>query len=154
MTRNATRATGTHPCSLFTVDTLPSRMVRTTSFVLRNSNVPNTVRANKRNTFVTQFSFFLRGPVDAYIFSVITTKLTRETAENVSICPTLSRIYVISVVQNVAKVFMHVMTRSMSGVHLTNNGNTCVIRQIFVIITAVVRTSVSIGAGFLTVLGS
>ncbi len=58
------------------------------------------------------------------------------------------------VVKKVAKVFIIIMTATRSVVHLTYRGNTCVTRNMLVIITAVVRTSVDMGAGFLTVLGS
>lgn len=70
-----------------------------------------------------------------------------------TMCPTLPRISLIAVVKNVAEVLTTMTNRPVLGVNL-QSGDTWYIRNMFVAITAVVRTSVDIGAGFLTVLGS
>lgn len=110
---------------------------------VRNSSVPKNVRATKRKTVV----LYVR------MLSVRNTQLTRSTAEQVRICPTLARISVVKLVSSSAIVLITFIRRRILGA-TRNRLRAWVTRQIFVAITAVVRTSVEIGAGFVTVLVS
>lgn len=117
--------------------------LRTMELEFRNSTVPKQVRATRRKSLVSQ----------VLMFTVTITQFNRDTAEQVRFPPTLPRATVTEVFTKVAKVFAQVTMPTIAGT-LLNMGHTCVIRNIFVVITAVVRTRVETGAGFLTVLGS
>lgn len=118
---------------------------RTIELVLRNTPVPKKLRPIRRKTVNMQLT--------GLRLVVSITHLTRDTAEFVSIPPTLLPVKLTTVLKTSATVLTVTIMARVAGV-LLKTGPDWVTRHILVAITAVVRTSVEIGAGFLTVLSN